>query len=53
MLVPCKIDDILLDDDVSGVIIRLFVENPTVGSGRDARKSAMHKRNAFDSILIE
>jgi hypothetical protein len=48
VLVPCKIDIL-----VGGVIIRLFVANPTVGRGRDAMKRARHERIAVDSILIE
>ena len=52
MLVPCNTDDI--DGDVGGdVIIRLFVTNPTVGSGRDARKRARYERIAVDSILMD
>lgn len=49
VLVPCKIDIVAGGD----VIIRLFVANPTVGSGRDARKSARHERIAVDSILMD
>ena len=50
VLVPCKIDILVLN---GVVIIRLFVANPTVGSGRDTWKSARHERIAVDSILLD
>ena len=50
VLVPCRTDILVVGGDV---IIRLFVTNPTVGSGRDARKSARHERIAVDSILLD
>ena len=50
VLVPCNTDILVLNGDV---VIRLFVANPTVGSGRDAWKSARYERIAVDSILMD